>query len=197
MESRNRIQDTVKSHARTSTNRRIWAALSICWGTNAQSFNKANFPYPEGAYYSALLWRNQTGGQVTSSTWYSSSWRAGRGRPDHSDGLRPRRRPSTGPVPGQAAGGRGADRGATEEHGGWTMVDGSHHVCHRLETVCSKPRWPGCTHGRTGRGGGGGRLTCVCHSLVALEDVVIMADADAFLVGYWFTSAVQYITLTR
>jgi len=43
---------------------RLWASLSICWGSNAQMFNKEKFPYAETAYYAAVLWRNQSHQEV-------------------------------------------------------------------------------------------------------------------------------------
>ena len=44
--------------------RRLWAAISICWGRNVQQFGKASYPYHTAAYYAALLWPNQTLGEV-------------------------------------------------------------------------------------------------------------------------------------
>lgn len=43
---------------------RLWASLSICWGSNAQMFNKEKFPYAETAFYAAVLWRNQSQREV-------------------------------------------------------------------------------------------------------------------------------------
>jgi len=43
---------------------RLWASLSICWGSNAQMFNKEKFPYAETAFYAAVLWRNQSHKEV-------------------------------------------------------------------------------------------------------------------------------------
>merc|ERR1719334_2556142 len=41
-----------------------WAAISICWGENAQFLGKENFPYAEAAYYASQLWNSQTHGKV-------------------------------------------------------------------------------------------------------------------------------------
>jgi len=43
---------------------KLWASLSICWGSNAQMFNKEKFPYAETAFYAAILWRNQSHREV-------------------------------------------------------------------------------------------------------------------------------------
>ena len=44
--------------------RRIWAAISICWGRNVQQFGKGSYPYHTAAFYASLLWPNQTRGEV-------------------------------------------------------------------------------------------------------------------------------------
>jgi len=43
---------------------KVWSSLSICWGSNAQMFNKEKFPYAKTAYYAAILWRNQSHQEV-------------------------------------------------------------------------------------------------------------------------------------
>lgn len=48
-----------------SREERIWTSMSICWGENFKGYGKKDFPYSVAAYYSALLWRNQTGHRVS------------------------------------------------------------------------------------------------------------------------------------
>jgi len=56
---------------------KLWASLSICWGSNAQMFNKEKFPYAETAYYAAILWRNQSHREVNLVMTIVSEFEAG------------------------------------------------------------------------------------------------------------------------
>jgi len=53
-----------QSRYRGNKTRTRWASVSLCWGENAQVYGKENFPYSEAAFYSSMLWHNQTEGKV-------------------------------------------------------------------------------------------------------------------------------------